>query len=118
MKPTLEYLAASEVGRVRLEASHSNMHVVVENFSDEQHLAGQAKVYLSEDGGNTYSLLHWQTHWSSWWKQLGREWPPNHIGNATLDVNGLHLSYFEATYDGPVDYEARFLSKKDRWFLS
>lgn len=118
MQPTPEYTAAHEVGRSRLHQSFGAIHVVVENFSDAEHLAGRSSVYLSTDGGASFSLLPWQVSWLSVLKKLGREWPPHHIETVSISKTGLRLSYFEATYDGPVDYEATYRFSSKNWHLS
>lgn len=89
----------------------------MENFSDAEHLAGRSNVYLSVDGGNSFSRLSWQVNWRSVWKKLGREWPPHHIETVSMNETGLRLSYFEATYDGPVDYEATYRLASKNWHL-
>jgi hypothetical protein len=117
MKPTPEYLVAPEVGRTRPEASHGSLRVVVENFSDDTHLFGKSMIYLSADNGNSFTLLDWKLSWRSWWRKQGWQWPPHHVEIGKLDAEGLHLSYFEATYDGPVDREATYVFAERRWRL-
>lgn len=82
-----------------------------------EYTAAPSNAYLCADGGNRFSLLSWQVNWRSVWKKLGREWPPHHIETASMNETGLRPSYFEATYDGPVNCEAtcRFASKN--WHL-
>ena len=118
MEPTPEYLAAPEIARSRLEAAHGAVRAVVENFNDAAHLAGKSVVHLSRDGGATFSPLDWPVHWRSWWKTLAREWPPHNVVGITADERCVRLSYFEATYDGPVYYDARYDFLTRRWHLS
>ncbi|WP_395689780.1 hypothetical protein [Caenimonas koreensis] len=117
MEPTREYLAAREVGRTRQEASHGATRVVIENYSDDAHLFGKSMIYLSVDNGETFTLLDWKTYWSSWWKKQGWEWPPHDVQIERLDDEGLHLSYYEALYDGPMDRKASYLFADKRWRL-
>lgn len=117
MEPTQAYMTAQDVGRTRPEASYGAIRVVIENYSDKAHLFGKSMIYLSFDNGATFTLLDWKISWMSRWKTLGREWPPHHVQIKRLDDGGLQLSYYEATYDGPVDYEASYLFAKKRWRL-
>jgi hypothetical protein len=119
MDPTAEFLAAPDIRRSRFEAAHANLRVVVENFSDAEHLGGKSMIYLSKDSGATFSLLDWRVSWSllSQWRKLGREWPPDYLYIDALDDEWLHLSYIEATYDGPVDHKASYCFSTKRWKL-
>lgn len=117
MEPTPEYLTAPEVGRTREEASHGATRVIVENFSDDAHVFGKSMIYLSVDNGETFALLDWQTSWLSWWKVLGRQWPPHHVHIERLDDHELRLTYFEANDDSPPSYAASYVFADQRWRL-
>lgn len=118
MNPTPAYLSSPEIGRSRLEAEHGALRVVVENYSGPGHISGKSDIYLSTDGGNSFFQLNWQVAWTSWFRKLGREWPPHHVSINKLDEKQLQLSYFDSTYDGPVDYTAAYDFASKRWHLS
>lgn len=115
MEVTREYLAAHEVGRTRPEASYGAIRVVIENYSDETHIFGKSMIYLSLDNGMNFMLLNWKVSWLSWWKTLGREWPPHHVSIKGLDHDGLHLSYFEAIDDSPPSYTVVYRFADEMW---
>jgi len=117
MEPTQEYLAAPEVGRTRAEASHGATQVVVENYSDAAHVFGKSVVYLSADSGRTFAPIGWDVTWLSYWKKLGREWPPHDLYIERLDDQLLQVGYIEAAYDGPIDRRASYVFVKKSWRL-
>jgi hypothetical protein len=117
MEPTREYLAAPEMARTRAEASYGSMQVVVENYSDNEHVFGKSAVYISTDGGHEFAPVGWEVAWQSRWKKLGRDWPPHDIYIERLDGDVLQVAYVENSYDGPVDRKASYVFAKKRWHL-
>ena len=117
MEPTPQYLAAPEVGRTRTEAHHGDVQVVVENYSDGEHVFGKSVVFVSTDKGRTFAPLGWAVSWMSRWKTLGRDWPPHDICIEGLDSQALKVAYVENSYDGPVDRKASYVFAKKRWHL-
>lgn len=117
MEPTRDYLAAPEVGRTRAEAAYGDLQVIVENYSDAQHVFGKSVVYISTDSGCTFAPIGWDVGWLSLWKKLGREWPPHDLCIDRFDDKVLQVAYVENSYDGPVDRKASYSFAKQRWSL-
>jgi len=81
---------------------------VVENYSDGEHVFGRSVVYVSMDSGQVFAPIGWDVAWLSRLKKLSRDWPPHDLRIESLDAEGLQVTYIEASYDGPVDRQARY----------
>jgi hypothetical protein len=117
MEPTRAYLAAPETGRTRPTEAVRGVRVVVENYSDSSNVFGRSDVYLSTDHGKSWSKLPWTLTLKSWWRALGRQWPPHDLYITSLDEARLNVSYVDNEYDGPLGREAVFDLRARRWHL-
>ncbi len=117
MQPTQEYLAAPESRKTRPEESNGEVKAIIENYSDATHPMGKSAIYLSIDNGVSFNLLGWKVSWLSWWKTLGREWPPHDLYIQSLSSDVLHVRYIEITYDGSEERHASYSFIKKCWHL-
>jgi hypothetical protein len=112
MKPTAEFTASTSTMKYRLEATHDSTEVALEHVDDVP------SVYLSTDGGQSFTKLSWKLSWLGHLKQLHHalEWPLNErIDEVKVEPGYVILRCHQSSYTDIVKREFRYEIGRGIW---